>query len=462
MNRMNCGRVRGWGKRAGLSAAGALVCLSAVLAAPVLAGEPEKTAPESKPEAPAPEKRERATPAVSPPKKSAASGMLDDATRARAEKIIARAEQFLVSQQDAATGGWSVPKATTEGKVPPHLPGITGLVLKGLAMNPKAKPEDPVVSNGVKYLLSHQREDGGVYDGLLPSYNTALSVSALSRVNTPAAKAAMNRGIAFLRKLQFGEDADPAVGGTEASKRVPKEHPFYGGVGYGRSGRPDASNLNIFLDAMQDAGVSGQDEAVKRAIVFLQRLQMDDRVNSMPYAKGSRQGGFVYATVENAQSIDGPVGQSMAGKMDETLSDGTVASRLRAYGSMTYAGFKSYLYAELPKDDQRVQLAMDWIRRNYTVDENPGIGKNGMYYYYVVFSRALKASGERVLMPAGEDQGKAQEGGAGRDWRVDLITKLESLQKEDGSFTSVDGRWMEDNAVLITAYALLALRHATE
>ncbi len=49
-----------------------------------------------------------------------------------------------------------------------------------------------------------------------------------------------------------------------------------------------------------------------------------------------------------------------------------------------------------------------------------------------------------------------------RDWANDLIDKMATLQNEDGSFKSVDSRWMEDNPVLITAYALLALQHAVD
>jgi hypothetical protein len=37
---------------------------------------------------------------------------------------------------------------------------------------------------------------------------------------------------------------------------------------------------------------------------------------------------------------------------------------------------------------------------------------------------------------------------------------LITLQQDDGSFRSVDDRWMEDNLVLITAYALNALSDA--
>ena len=47
--------------------------------------------------------------------------------------------------------------------------------------------------------------------------------------------------------------------------------------------------------------------------------------------------------------------------------EGGRVSRLRAYGSMTYAGFKSYVYADLPRDDPRVELALGWLRTVTTV-----------------------------------------------------------------------------------------------
>ena len=60
-------------------------------------------------------------------------------------------------------------------------------------------------------------------------------------------------------------------------------------------------------------------------------------------------------------------GQSQAGSIEETLSTGEKKSMLRAYGSVSYAGFKSYLYAGLKKDDPRVQAVLDFCRRHYTV-----------------------------------------------------------------------------------------------
>ena len=41
------------------------------------------------------------------------------------------------------------------------------------------------------------------------------------------------------------------------------------------------------------------------------------------------------------------------------------------------------------------------------------------------------------------------------------MSKLAKLQRDDGSFATVDDRWMENNPVLTTAYVLIALQEAT-
>lgn len=465
------------------------------------------------------------------------------AAPASVPELAAKSIQYLRAKQDPATGGWSVPASG------PVYPAITALVINGMLMEPGASPADPAIARGVDFLLKYQQPDGGIYDKVLPSYNTAISISALSRVNTPAAKEAVKKGVEFLRRVQWAEDSFTTGPAASDTRPVDPKHPFYGGVGYGSRGRPDLSNLGFFVQALHDAGVGDDDPAMKRALVFLQRIQMDERFNDQDYAKGSSQGGFAYATAVNKDTAG--QGQSFAGEIAESLSgppgsvaivtfkpmggktvtvdkselqkllaphiakaspgaedapqvllgptaDGKAASRLevrapindpealktliaaalkekestwgtpeitaqpaehwrgvsrlRAYGSMTYVGFKSYVYAGLRRDDPRVVAARQWIARNYTLAENPGMGKEGQYYYYLVFGRAMNAWGEPTIDVAGTP----------RNWRADLAAQLATLQKPDGSFTSVHDRWMENNDVLITAYSLLALQNARE
>lgn len=368
------------------------------------------------------------------------AGAGDMETRAQARVAIDRAIAYLKTQQNAETGGW---RESTDG---PSYPAITGLVVTGMMLDPRIDERDATVAAGVRNILSYAKPEGGIHDGALPTYNTAICLSALAKVRLPEATSAVSAGQGYLRTLQYHGSN---TGGDEAptfTEPVTEDHPYYGGVGYGRHGRPDLSNLGFFLQALHDTGVSTEDPAVKRAMVFLERVQMLDETNDMAYADGSKQGGFIYATVPNLESVDGRAGQSMSGTVEEVNEQGGRLTRLRAYGSMTYVGFKSLVYADLSSGDPRVDAAWRWINEHYTMDENPGMGDQGRYYYYCSMARALDAFGADEV--------------AGRDWREDLVTTLTGLQEPDGSFRMLNDRWMEADPVLVTAYALIALQHA--
>lgn len=390
--------------------------------------------------------------------------ILDKETREKGEKIVAKAIAYLRTQQDEKTGAWGVQPAqapTADKPNPgaaPVFPAFSGLIVNGMLMQPGIDTKDPAVAKAIAFMLSQQQPDGGIYDRLLPVYNTSIVLSALARVDSDAARAAIKKGQDYLRQAQWGVASPSPLPDKPNTEAVPPEHAFYGGWGYGNNSRPDISNLNFVMQAFADTGVPADDPAIKRAMVFLQRIQMQEKgsdgkvINAMPYAKGSTQGGFIYATASNAKTVG--EGQSQAGSIEETLTTGETKSMLRAYGSVSYAGFKSYLYAGLKKDDPRVQAVMDFCRRHYTVKENPNFGSDGQYYYYVAFARALNASGLDTIDAL--DGSKSTP----RNWRADLINQLATMQNDDGSFKSVNKRWMEDNTTLITAYALLAAQNA--
>src|SRR5205807_568733 len=125
---------------------------------------------------------------------------------------------------------------------------------------------------------------------------------------------------------------------------------------------------------------------------------------------------------------------------------------LRSLGAMTYAGLKSFLYAGVSKDDPRVKAAVGWIRRNYTLEENPGMGRAGLYYYYHTFAKALAALGEDSF---------ADGKGTKHDWRAELFETLKKRQRPDGSFINPGDRaFGEGDPNLATGFALLALSYA--
>jgi squalene-hopene/tetraprenyl-beta-curcumene cyclase len=137
------------------------------------------------------------------------------------------------------------------------------------------------------------------------------------------------------------------------------------------------------------------------------------------------------------------------GRYGEKMPPGTRA--LRSYGSMTYAGYKSLLFAGLAKNDPRVLAALEWITSHYTMNENPGLGQQGLFYYRLAMARALLAGGMDSIKDSA---------GTAHDWRCELINALVASQQADGSWVNPQDRWMEGQPDLVTAYALLAIEEA--
>jgi squalene-hopene/tetraprenyl-beta-curcumene cyclase len=348
-----------------------------------------------------------------------------DDTSAKANAVADKGVAFLKSKQNA-DGLWQ--------SGPGEPPGVSALVLRALAMDPATGGKADNVKKGYERLLKLQKPDGGIYEDMLANYNTAIAVSSLAAAKDDAYKPAIDKAIAFLKGIQIkGDEKDPSTGGMGYGESK-------GGRGGGRMPRADLSNTHMFIDALHDAGLKSDDPAFKEALKFVSRTQNLSETNDQNWA--GNDGGFIYTPANG--------GASNAG--DYTEPDG--AKRLRSYGLMTYAGLKSMIYAGLTKDDKRVKAAWDWIAKNWTLDENPGMklgdpskAMAGMFYYYHTVAAALHAYGEPIIVdPKGNKH----------DWRVELTEKLKSLQHEDGTWTG-DKSWMENNPILATAYAVLAL-----
>jgi squalene-hopene/tetraprenyl-beta-curcumene cyclase len=334
---------------------------------------------------------------------------------------------FLKAQQQP-DHGW-------QGEVDP--PGITALVLKSYMEDERFDADMPFLDKGFDKLLSYQLENGGIYKDLLANYNTAIAISALAVSREAEYKSALAKALAYLRSLQWTDKIE----GVPDNLKVGADDPRYGGFGYGKRGRPDLSNTQWAVEALKEAGVPPTDPAFAAALKFATRCQNLSETNDQKWA--GDDGGFVY--VDNGAEGSDPAGEY-------TGPDGRLL--FRSYGSMTYAGLKSMIYAGLTKDDPRVKAAWGWIERNYSVDENPGMAeagpgnaKGGLYYYYYTMAKALHAYGEPIITDAS---------GVKHDWRAELAAKLAALQHPDGGFTG-ERKWMEDNSVLVTSYSMLAL-----
>ncbi len=369
---------------------------------------------------------------------SAAEPLLDEERTRQVEAALAKGIAYLREHQQP-DGAWS----------PKPGPAITAMVVQVLLDDPNTSLDDPALRRAVGYILSKRKPDGGIHDGFLENYNTSICLSTLSRLRLiPVVPVAIVEAQNYLRQLQWSGQLDPQ------GKPIDEKHPYYGGAGYGNHGRPDMSNTQIMIQGLHDSGLRCDDPAYQRALTFITRNQ-GTASNKEFGDKIVPDGGFIYATSLNKDKVGEP--QSMAGSV--VMEDGT--SRLATYGSMTYAGFKSYLYAELDRNDPRVVDAFGWITRNYTLERNPGLRDDpatptderlqGYYYYLHTFARALHAWGQTQLTLAD---------GSMRHWRADLVDRLIALQRTDGSWVNESDRWMEGDPVLVTCYALIALQYA--
>ncbi|MBI5558640.1 MAG: cycloartenol synthase [Deltaproteobacteria bacterium] len=372
--------------------------------------------------------------------------LLCSAATAQAEEIrlgaaAARSDLSLKNELQHAIErglGWLAKNQNPGGywSQPDH-PALTGLVLTAYMGEPsgrtKANPPD-FVHNGYKYLLDCVKPDGGVYVREMANYNTSVVMMALLTAANPAFEPVILRARNFEVGLQ--DDFD---------KKGETDNPLDGGVGYGgKYQHSDMSNTMFALEsiyytkhlARDSAGADqAKDLNWQAAIKFIERCQNLPGHNDQPWASDDplNKGGFIYFP-----------GDSKAGEME--LSGGRKA--LRSYGSISYAGLLSYIYADLQKDDPRVVAALDWLRKNYTLEENPGLGQDGLYYYYHTMAKALAACGVNELVLAD---------GSKVNWRTGLAKKLLNLQNGEGFWMNENGRWWEKDPVLVTSYAIIVL-----
>lgn len=337
------------------------------------------------------------------------------------QATVDKARDYLKKSQNE-DGSWS---ATPQNR------GITGIVVTGL-IRTGAKPSDAPVAKGVAFIETLVNTKDGHIAGndakaSLINYTTSINIMALTAANKEDKyKAVVGNAVKYLKDYQW----DEARGKKDDSD-------YYGGAGYaGDKSRPDLSNTAFFLEALKAAGVSKDDPAFKKALVFVGRCQnFKSEFNNAPWAEKNNDGSFIYTGANGGENR-------------------TDADDFLGYGSMTYSGVKSMIYCGVGKDDPRMKKALEWIGKHYTLDSNPGMpqknSQRGLFYYYHTFAKCMNALGEDTFTDAS---------GVKHDWRADLITAIAKRQKPDGSFLNENDRWMEGDPNLVTGYALMALSY---
>ncbi len=351
------------------------------------------------------------------------------------ERSVAKGIAFLKSRQDRETGAWS----------DPDHPAFTALAVSSILGDPDLDPAAGLpaeAEKGYAFLLASAQPDGGIYRKGLATYNTSLSIMALLQSGRPEHLPVIAKARRHLVNQQQDYDKKGVV-----------DNVFDGGIGYGGSyAHSDLSNTHFALEALHyskkaladtEFDESGEfdldwDAAIEFVSLTQNSVATVKRLGGWAGLREEDRGGFVYFP-----------GDTKSEEIELKTGDG-VKIALRSYGSMSYAGLLSFIYAEMDREDPRIAAAMDWIQRNYTLEENPGMAAQGLYYYYHTMAKALAVAGTKTLV---DPQGRRI------DWKKDLALKLMAGQRGDGSWVNGgSNRWMEDDPVLVSAYALLALQ----
>ena len=353
---------------------------------------------------------------------------LSDATRQKAERAIARGLKWL-SEHQRDDGSWSSRS---------H-PALTGLPLWAFGIS-RYDGKDTIMDKAGEYILSFKKEDGSIFKdpligswigGGLAGYNTAICMTALHQTGDAKYHQVILDARTFLAKCQIEGESENAGGFGYSPPKDPKK------------ARVDLSNTLYALEAMEITkdledlrGVGEKKVTVNKTkmLEYLKRLQNQEAQDSTNY------GGFAYS-----EDI------AQAGR---DLEKGKV--QLRSYGSMTYAGLLSLIYSDVDRKDPRVVSALDWATKHWTLDENPGMGEEGLFYFFNVMAKALQAVGAEAI---------PREDGEHIKWREEFVNKLVALQEVDekkgtGYWVNKNNRFWEKNSVLVTAYTIIALNYA--
>jgi len=306
--------------------------------------------------------------------------------------------------------------------------GVTALCALAF-LNAGYDETDTDVNQAIQYILSKVQPDGSIYVASgSKEYETSLAILALVATHNNAHKTKIDNARNWLVNSQWDENC---LWGS-----VSKDSWYYGGFGYGYNIRPDLSNTQFALLALDATGLPKDDPTWIKAQVFLHRCQKVNfpitlNIEGTPYTvqpwsyggtTGGYDGGFLYTPGSNPYIGGAP-----------------------SMGSMTGAGIWGLLLSGVPKSDQRVTEAINWVINHYTWDTNPNCAGYRRYYYYLSMAKALIMYGEKII--------------GGHDWYQELYNKITSEIIASGADKAYWSPSQEDYVPdLSTAYAILSMQ----
>jgi squalene-hopene/tetraprenyl-beta-curcumene cyclase len=350
-------------------------------------------------------------------------GMLDISLRNEVNAAIQRGLDWLAANQKE-DGSWS------NGQ----FPALTALAARTF-MGGNDDRSRRVTGRAVAFMLSCVREDGGIYrdvpdqkGGGLSNYNTAICMTTLQAADNPELTPHILRARRFLAGAQHlgGDEYRGGFGYDATTKRAYTDllNTFYAA---------EAMHVTAGAEDKRPAGQERVDINWAETVKFIERMQNKEKTGP------GDAGGFFYKP-----------GESKAGTT--TNEQGEVV--FRSFGSITYAGLLAMMYANVTREDIRVRSAMKWAADHWSLEENPGMGQEGIYFFFHVLAKALDAYGQDYIQIPGATL---------LNWRESVARKLVSTQKIDartgqGYWCNDNGRFWENDPVLTTSYVILALK----
>lgn len=197
----------------------------------------------------------------------------------------------------------------------------------------------------------------------------------------------------------------------------------------------------VALEALHAAGFGKDHSSMLLARHYLDRVQNYDEEPDV-MLKNLVDGGFPESGII-----------SKAGPKD--VGDRRIH---RSYGSATADGLAALIYSGA--DEARIKAAKDWVRNHFELSRTPGFVpdpaaprarnpfEQGIRFYYVAsLARALDLIGEEpFLTPQGS-----------RAWPSEILNTLIADQRRDGAWKNFMTVMDEDNEVIATSFAMLAL-----
>jgi hypothetical protein len=361
-----------------------------------------------------------------------------------------------------ATVASIAPVSMADGTVPPRQPVVTRLqvqdaVIKGLDWFSKTQAPDgswglsagvtglvvmcfvgagydytnATVQRALEFMrIYYNPVEGRLADAFL-NYETAISIVAMSGAGDPQDADKIPKMVDFMQHLQFSEDSlydmteDSYFGGW----------PNYAGI-------PDISNSQFALMGLISAELMRDDITIPQdvwdgATTFQHHCQNYPDVNPLPWAHNTSlpshgDGGFVYNPLRSRTGLG--------------------EDKFESYGSITAAGYYSYLVSGCDDRQPEVAAAREWLESEYNLEVNPRMEGKGRFYYLWTQTRALAMGAQDWVV---DSSGKLH------DWRSEVAHLFIDLQNPDGGWpVNPNSDWREGERVLVGMYAILSLEQA--